>query len=172
MAEIVRLSSEELLGCAKELAAVLVDTVASGASVGFTGSIDLDEATAWWEGLAPDVADGALAVWAARSGDRVVGTVQLRQGRMPTHRHRAEVAKLMVERAARGIGVGRALLATAEAAAADAGSTLLVLDTETGSAAERLYAATGWTRVGTIPDFAADPAGVLRPTTYYYKSLA
>ncbi|WP_216590663.1 hypothetical protein [Streptomyces brasiliscabiei] len=33
----------------------------------------------------------------------------------------------------------------------------------------RPYAGTGWTRIGTIPDFAADPHGTLRPTSIYYK---
>ncbi|GAA3209702.1 hypothetical protein GCM10020256_07160 [Streptomyces thermocoprophilus] len=77
----------------------------------------------------------------------------------------------MVHRDARGQGLGWALLATAERAAADAGITLLHLDTETGSPAERLYAGTGWTRAGTIPDYAADPGSVLRPTTLYFKHL-
>ncbi|MDV9188111.1 hypothetical protein R6L23_07765 [Streptomyces sp. SR27] len=51
------------------------------------------------------------------------------------------------------------------------GLTLLVLDTQTDSPAERLYRGAGWTAAGTIPDFAADPSGVLRPTTLYYKRL-
>ncbi|MEV4195555.1 GNAT family N-acetyltransferase, partial [Streptomyces toxytricini] len=59
--------------------------------------------------------------------------------------------------------------AEAEDAAARAGVRLLFLDTETGSGAERLYRAAGWTEAGTIPDYAADPAGRLHPTTLYYK---
>ncbi len=56
-------------------------------------------------------------------------------------------------------------------AAAD-GITLLHLDTETGSPAEYLYRTSGWTAVGAIPDYAANPGGALRPTTIYYKRLA
>ncbi|MFD1150286.1 GNAT family N-acetyltransferase [Saccharothrix hoggarensis] len=85
--------------------------------------------------------------------------------------HRAEVAKLVVHRDARGAGLGRALLDVAEREAARRGATLLVLDTQTGSPAERLYRRAGWTEVGVIPDYAADPDRVLRPTTLFYKRV-
>jgi GNAT superfamily N-acetyltransferase len=156
---------------AGRLAALLMDTVAGGASIGFLAGLDRERAEAWWRGRAAEAAAGRLAVWAAYDGPRVVGTVSLAFPDKPNSRHRAELVKLMVHRDARGQGLGRALLATAERAAADAGITLLHLDTETGSPAERLYAGTGWTRAGTIPDYAADPGGVLRPTTLYFKHL-
>ena len=59
----------------------------------------------------------------------------------------------------------------AEQAARDAGKTLLVLDTLTGSDADRLYSGLGWVRVGEIPDYAMLPAGGLCSTTYFYKQL-
>lgn len=77
----------------------------------------------------------------------------------------------MVHRDARGQGLGRALLATAERAAVDTGVTLLHLDTEADSPAECLYGKAGWTRIGTIPDYAADPYGTLRPTSICYRKL-
>jgi GNAT superfamily N-acetyltransferase len=83
----------------------------------------------------------------------------------------AQTRRLMVHRDARGQGLGRRLLATAEEAAIGAGVTLLHLDTETDSLADRLCDSAGWTRAGVIPDYAASPAGVLRPTTSYYKYL-
>jgi len=52
-----------------------------------------------------------------------------------------------------------------------AGRTLLVLDTETESAAESLYAKLGWTLAGVIPDFAYRPDGRLRPSSFFYKVL-
>jgi hypothetical protein len=55
--------------------------------------------------------------------------------------------------------------------AVDCGRTLLVLDTVTGSDAERLYARLGWVRVGTIPDYALLSHGGLWGTTLYYKAL-
>ncbi|WP_234443266.1 GNAT family N-acetyltransferase [Streptomyces cellulosae] len=77
--------------------------------------------------------------------------------------------KLMMHREARGQGLDRRLLAVAERAAVAAGVTLLHLDTETDSPAERLYRTAGWTVAGVIPDYAANPSGALRPTTLHYK---
>ncbi|MGW3209381.1 N-acetyltransferase family protein [Streptomyces sp. NPDC001135] len=157
---------------AGELAELLADTVAGGASVGFLAPLTHAEAAAWWRERAEATAAGRLAVWAALDdGDRPAGTVSLAHPDKPNSRHRAELVKLMVHRRARGQGLGRRLLATAEAAAAAAGITLLHLDTETGSPAEHLYRSAGWTEAGTVPDYAVSPAGELRPTTLYYKRL-
>ncbi|MFI1506904.1 GNAT family N-acetyltransferase [Streptomyces sp. NPDC020597] len=167
-----RLDAPRLLDRAQGLADLLIDTVDGGASVGFLAPLDRAEAVAWWRERAQPVAAGRLAVWVALDGDRVVGTVSLAFADKPNSRHRAELVKLMVHRDARGRGLARTLLKTAEKAAAAAGVTLLHLDTETGSPAEHLYRATGWTRAGTVPDYAADPYGVLRPTTLYYRHVA
>nr|WP_225827825.1 GNAT family N-acetyltransferase [Streptomyces sp. TML10] len=157
---------------AGDLAALLTDTVASGASVGFLAPLGHAEAVAWWQERAADAAAGLLAVWAAVDpAGRVTGTVGLVFPGKPNSRHRAELVKLMVHRRARGQGLGRRLLVTAERAAAADGRTLLHLDTETGSPAEHLYRSAGWTAAGAIPDYAARPTGELRPTTLYYKRL-
>ncbi|MET8246644.1 GNAT family N-acetyltransferase [Streptomyces sp. NPDC005202] len=168
---VTRLDAAHLLDRVEELAELLTDTVAAGASVGFLAPLDHAEAVAWWKERAAGVAAGQLAVWAANDEARTVGTVSLAFPDKPNSRHRAELVKLMVHRHARGQGLGRRLLTTAEEAAGAAGITLLHLDTETDSLAERLYDSAGWTRVGAIPDYAASPAGVLRPTTIYYKHL-
>jgi ribosomal protein S18 acetylase RimI-like enzyme len=168
---IARLSAEDLLAASGQFADLLVDVVDGGASLGFLAPLASADAAAWWESLAPAVDDGHLGVWAAREGGRVVGTVGLRPELKANGRHRAEVVKLMVRRDARGRGIARDLLAAVEGAAADAGLSLLVLDTQTGSPAERLYRGAGWTRAGIVPDYAADPAGVLYPTTIYFKAL-
>ncbi|GGL66968.1 N-acetyltransferase [Streptomyces fumigatiscleroticus] len=168
---VTRPDAQRLADHCEELADLLADTVAGGASVGFLAPLDRAEAVAWWRHRAAAVAAGRLAVWVAHDGDRVSGTVSLAFPDKPNSRHRAELVKLMVRRDARGRGLGRRLLTTAEEAAAASGITLLHLDTETGSPAERLYGSAGWTRLGDIPDYAADPAGVLRPTTVYYKRL-
>ncbi|MEV3890614.1 GNAT family N-acetyltransferase [Streptomyces griseoincarnatus] len=155
------------------LADLLTDTVDGGASVGFLAPLDRAAAVAWWTERCAAVAGGRLTVWtASEEPGRVLGTVSLAlPADKPNSAHRAELVKLMVHRAARGKGLGRRLLAVAEEAAAADGITLLHLDTETGSPAEHLYRTSGWTEVGAIPDYAADPGGVLRPTTVYYKRL-
>ena len=68
-------------------------------------------------------------------------------------------------------GVGRRLLAAAEEAACAAGRTLLMLDTETGSAGDELYRSCGWTAIGVVPDHAFRPDGRLAATTLFYKAL-
>ncbi|MFD4602402.1 GNAT family N-acetyltransferase [Streptomyces sp. NPDC058464] len=170
----LRLDAEQLLRREGELAELLADTVNGGASVGFLAPFEREQAAAWWRGRAAAVAAGQLAVWVALDGaGRAVGTVGLAfpHPDKPNSPHRAELVKLMVHRDARGRGVGRGLLAVAEEAAVATGITLLHLDTETDSPAEHLYRSAGWTRAGVIPDYALDPAGVLRPTTLYYKHV-
>ncbi|MFE7707884.1 GNAT family N-acetyltransferase [Streptomyces sp. NPDC057486] len=171
MTEIVPVSGPELVTYADELAALLVETVEGGASVGFLAPLDRDAAAAWWRGRAEAVDAGHQRVWLARDGERVAGTIGLNLAPLPNARHRAEVTKVMVRPSVRGRGLGRALLAAAEQAAAATGLTLLVLDTETGSPAERLYRSAGWMECGSIPDYAGDPAGVLKATTFYYKVI-
>lgn len=168
---IVRLCADDFAESVEGLAGLLADTVADGASLGFRTPFDHGAAAAWWRDRQPAVADGSLGVWVAHAPEGVVGTVSLALERKPNGRHRAEVLKVMVHRSARGQGLGRALLATAERAAAEAGATLLLLDTETGSAAERLYRAAGWTRYGVVPDYATDPSGTLRDCSFFYKKL-
>jgi pimeloyl-ACP methyl ester carboxylesterase/ribosomal protein S18 acetylase RimI-like enzyme len=158
---------------AAAFAALLADSVDSGASVGFHGPLAADDALAWWLALAPEIAAGQVALWAVRDeSGAVCGAVQLHRAHSPNGGHRAEIAKLMVRRDVRGRGLARTLLRTAEAAAYADWVRLLLLDTQTGSDAERLYRAEGWTAFGTVPDYAADPQGTLRPTTFFFKSLA
>ncbi|MFC8716218.1 GNAT family N-acetyltransferase [Kitasatospora sp. NPDC057198] len=154
------------------LAGLLLDAVAGGASVGFLAGTDHREAAAWWASLGPSVAAGTRLLWIAEdAAGRALGTVSLVREEKPNGRHRAEVAKLLVHRDARGAGLGRRLLRHAEDAARARGVTLLLLDTQAGSAAEHLYRSAGWTPFGTVPGHAATPDGVLADTTYYYKRL-
>ncbi|MFD3451381.1 GNAT family N-acetyltransferase [Streptomyces sp. NPDC058691] len=172
MDAIAPLSAGQLAGAAPGLAALLVDAVAGGASLGFLAPFGQEEALRWWLGRGTAVAEGRLTVWAARDAEGVTGTVSLFREEKANGRHRAEVVKLMVHRRARGRGLGRTLLGAAERAAAAGGATLLLLDTETGSPAEHLYRSAGWTSYGVVPGHATDPAGVPRPTTFFFKSLA
>ncbi|WP_433044564.1 N-acetyltransferase family protein [Dactylosporangium sp. CS-033363] len=168
---IARLTPEEFPDHLGALAGVLADVVAHGASVGFRDPFGPDDAAAWWRTREPAVRDGTLQVWVAHFQEAVVGTVSVSLEPKPNGRHRAEVLKLMVHSGARGRGLGRALLAAAERAAAGAGATLLLLDTATGSPAERLYATAGWTRYGIVPRYATDPAGSLEDCSFFYKEL-
>ena len=152
------------------LAAVLADCVEGGASVGFMQPYPLDRATAWWRGLAADVAAGRRALLVAEDEQGIVGTVHLVLAQPDNQPHRADLCKMLVMRRARKQGVGAALMDAAEREARAAGKTLLVLDTASAEA-ERLYARMGWTRLGVIPGYALLPEGGVCDTTYFYREL-
>lgn len=157
---------------AAKLAEVLIDCVGGGASVSFMWPLTLDRALAYWSAVIDGAARGErILLVAADDAGAIHGTVQLVLTMPENQPHRADVAKMLVHRRARRIGVGAALLRAAEAAARNAGRRLLVLDTVTGAAGERLYARLGWQRVGVIPGYALWPTGGLCDTTYFYKSV-
>lgn len=155
-------------GDARALGELLVDVVRGGASVGFLDDLTVDEAERWWQGFL--VRDGQR-VLVARDGADLLGTGTLVLAAMPNGRHRGEIAKLLVSPRARRRGVGRLLLRALEDAAVEEGRTLLVLDTVTGSPAQRLYESAGWSVVGVVEDYAAMPDGSLAPTTVMSRRL-
>lgn len=154
-----------------QLAELLVDCVAGGASVNFLWPLPLMAAQAFWERLAPEVQDGTRVLLVAVEEGRILGTVNLALCWQPNQPHRADVTKLLVLRRARGQGLGAQLMQAVERAALEAGRSLLTLDTETGSAGERLYERLGWVRLGVIPDYALGAHGGMLPATFFYKTL-
>jgi len=169
--EIRRLASGEVREHLDALAAVLHDCVAGGASVSYMWPFSLDDARAAFEGWAADVERGGRLVLAAFADGDLVGTVQVVLALPPNQPHRAEIAKLLVHRAARGRGIARLLMERAEAEAQAEGRTLLVLDAVTGGDAARLYAQLGWTTVGVIPSYALYPDGRPCDTTVFWKAI-
>jgi GNAT superfamily N-acetyltransferase len=168
--EIRRLDAAEAQAHVDDLAAVLLDCVRGGASVGFMAGFGEEDARALYAEVAADVAAGGRILLAAFVDGRVAGTVQIVFARMPNQPHRADVAKLIVHREARGRKLGRLLMERAEAEAAAAGRWLLVLDTAS-PAAERVYRGLGWTELGVVPDFALLPDGGPCDTTFFWKRL-
>lgn len=169
--EILRLDGPTFDAAIPDLAVILADAVAGGASVGFLLPFSPEEAATWWQGIERDVVHGNVIVVVARMERRVVGTAQLRLAQLPNQRHRADVAKVLVHSSARQRGIATALMSEIERLALTEGRTLLVLDTIAGSDAERLYTKLGWTRVGEIPEYAGMPRGELRPTVIFYRRL-
>jgi GNAT superfamily N-acetyltransferase len=154
------------------LCEVLIDCVEGGASVSFMHPMTLAKAADFWRGIADSVARKERALIVAEDAEgRIIGTAQAIWAEPENQPHRADVAKMLVHRRARHLGVGAAVLAEAERAAYDSGRTLLVLDTASVEA-ERLYERQGWQRVGTIPKYALLPEGPLCSTVMYYKDLA
>jgi len=163
------ISPEDVVGIENDLAEITLDCIADGASIGFLSDFTMQDARAWWAGSLR--ADGTLT-WVARDdAGRARACIQLKLAQMPNQAHRADVLKLLVHRSARGRGISSRLMTALEAEASTRGRWLLVLDTETGSAAETIYAHWGWQRVGVIDDYAGLPDGTLVPTTIFAKRL-
>ncbi len=169
--ELRRLSATDVHAHLDGLAAVLHDCVAAGASVSYMWPFALADARRAFEGWVADVERGGRLVLAAFAGRELVGTVQVVFALPPNQPHRAEIAKLLVHRSARGQGIAARLMALAETEARVEGKTLLVLDTVTGDPAERLYERLGWTKVGVIPGYALYPDGRPCDTTVFWKAL-
>ncbi len=165
--QLPRLSLQDLAA----LSDVLIDCVEGGASVSFMQPMTREKSMIFWRRVAEDVDCGARIVLVVDDAQGIVGTVQVVLDMPENQPHRGDIAKMLVHRRARGQGVGAALLHAAEGAARSAGRSLLVLDTVSGSAGERLYQRLGWIKVGEIPDFALWPDGGFCPTTYYYRRL-
>lgn len=166
------IGAEEARSLAQPLAEVLVDCVAGGASVSFMAPLEMSRAVQFWMNVADAIAQGDRILLVAESAGRIIGTGQIVIGQPENQPHRADVSKLLVHRDFRRQGVAQKLMAELDIAAAAAGRTVLVLDTETDSDAERLYVRSGWTRAGVIPDYAFKPFGGLAGTTYFYKVLS
>ena len=166
-----RLDPDQARAAIPALADVLIDCVEGGASVSFMQPMTLDKATRFWEMVATGVASHERAVLVAEDEHGIVGTVQLILALPENQPHRADVAKMLVHHRARRRGIAQRLMESVEQVARDEGRTLLVLDTVTGTTADRLYTRAGWQRVGEIPNFALMPDGAYCPTTFFYKDL-
>ncbi len=154
--EIVALrSSPDIIAA---LAQLLVDTVASGASVSFMHP------------LAPHD-QGARVILGALEDDQLIGTVTLLLDLPPNQPHRTEIAKMMTRPTHRGRGIGRALMREAERIARQRGRTLLTLDTADEDGAAPFYEKLGFIRAGLIPGYALKPYGGLCGTIIYWKRL-
>jgi GNAT superfamily N-acetyltransferase len=169
--QVRRLEAAEARAELDALARVLEDCVAGGASVNYMAPFTVAEARSAFEGFVDAVEQGGRVLLAAYADGTLVGTVQLVFATQPNQPHRGEIAKLLVHRSARRRGIAALLMERAEAEARAEGRTLLVLDTATGEAAERLYVRMGWNRVGVVPGFALYPDGRPCDTTVFWKTV-
>lgn len=171
MLKISELKTPPSLELFSELVELLQDAVQGGASVGWIDVPDTKEARNYWKEVLEAVGRGERALLVATDNHVCAGAVQLAFASRPNSRHRAEVQKLLVHSQYRRRGIGRALLAALEETARAHRRSLLVLDVRSGDAAEQLYAAAGYTRVGEIPGYVSVPDGSFDATTVYYRQL-
>jgi acetyltransferase len=171
MHQIERLSEEQARPLLPQLVALLQDVVHSGSSVGFLPPLTLEAAQEYWLETLNEVAQGQRILLVSSEAGDVTGAVQLALVTKQNGLHRAEVQKLLVHTRFRQRGIARALMDAIENSAREAGRTLLVLDTEQGSIAEKLYEKCGYTRAGIIPEYARSAVGSLISTVVFYKLL-
>jgi GNAT superfamily N-acetyltransferase len=169
--EIVSLAAPIADDALGELADVLADCVAGGASVSFMAPFPSAQALAFFRKVEGSVAKGDTVLLAASLKGKIVGTVQLGLDTPPNQPHRAEIKKMLVHRRARGHGIGTALMARAEEEARRLGRWLLVLDTVPGENGHRLYLRCGWQQSGIVPNYALFPDGSLCDTAFMWKRL-
>ena len=148
-----------------------MDSIAQGASVGWVNPAPPDNIEAYWQTIAADLSRGGRSLLVVREGGAIVASLQLEYAGKPNSVHRAEVQKVLVHSAYRRRGLGRLLMRRAEDIARSRGRSLLVLDTESASAGQRLYESMGYVAAGEIPHFAIGTNGGWTPTTYMYKLL-
>ena len=156
---------------AEELGLLLVDSVNSGASVGFVPPFNETDALQYWLQVEAELLAEEKILLVAMDGKKVVGSVQLCLSTKSNGKHRAEVEKLMVLTSYRGKGISKMLMAKLEEYALKKGRHLLVLDTRQGDIASNLYNKLGYIEAGQIPDFAMSASGKLAPTVFFYKRL-
>jgi ribosomal protein S18 acetylase RimI-like enzyme len=153
------------------LSRLLIETVAGGGSVSFMHPLAPEAAARFWGRWLASAAKGERVVVGAFVAGELAGTVTLVLDCPPNQPHRAEIAKMMTATRYRGQGVGSALLARAEAIAAERGRTLINLDTASEEGASAFYERNGYVFAGEIPDYALKPHGGLTGTRLYWKRL-
>jgi acetyltransferase len=171
MSTIERLSETQAKSFLPQLIDLLQDAVHNGSSVGFLAPLAHETAEVFWLETLREVAEGKRILLISTEAGELTGSVQLALTTKQNGLHRAEVQKLMVHTRFRNRGIARSLMNAVDETARKLGRSLLVLDTEEGSVAEKLYAKCGYTRVGVIPQYALTADGNLIGTVVFYRLL-
>lgn len=169
--EIRVIPAEEFDASVPVLAKILCECVADGASVHFLSDINQFSAEEFWRGIGKRNSAGELIILGAFVDGALAGTLSLILKTPPNQPHRGEVSKLLVSPQFRKRGLAKALMVEIEKKAIEFGRDLLVLDTNTGSAAETLYLGLGWQKIGEIPRYSLTPTGEPKPASFFYKEL-
>lgn len=169
---IERLNAAQTADVLPELVDLFQDVVDEGAALGYLPPLHTEAAEHYWLDVLAEIRHGTRLLWIARQAQQLAGSVQLELAQKPNATHRAEVQKLMVHRAFRRQGLGRALMQATEAAALQLGRTLIILDTRQGDPSEQLYRSLGYVPAGAIPGYARSANGELHATVLFYRVLS
>jgi ribosomal protein S18 acetylase RimI-like enzyme len=140
------------------VAGLLVDAVARREALGLLGPLTHADYRKHLDSLAADAAYGnAGLVAAVDSGGEVLATAQWTRSPYATRRVLAELDRVSVAPAARGLGVGRAVVERIVADAAGQGVEVLMLEVRGNNhGAIALYEDCGFARTGLLPNAVAD----------------
>lgn len=155
----------------RRLSEILVACVEGGASVSFLRPLAPEKARAFWRRTSRGVASGDRLLLAGWRNGVLAATGSVDMAMPENQRHRAEVQKILVDPAYRRQGLAREILRACEAAAAQAGRSLLVLDTKADDGGEALYRAEGWQEYGRLAAHAVDVDGVSVETVFFAKPV-
>lgn len=148
----------------------------SQSSIGFLAPLSASEAAEYWCSLSEAISgpNAPTVMLVALVNGTLLGTAQVASIQKATHSYRGEVRKVLVSTKARGLGLGRKLMAELERVACeDMSLEILTLDTSTKTPARGFYQRLGWTEWGTCPDYSFSADGIQKlDATFFYKKLA
>ncbi len=168
---IQRVSAAEFAEALPSLIALLQETVAAGTPMGFFAPLSDKMARDYWLSIVPEIESGSRVLLAAYDEGRLVGSGQLALAQRQNSSHRAELQKLFVATAARGQGVGKALMDALHDVALRDKRHLIMLNTRRGIPAEGFYKALGYLEVGVMPGWTIGPEGERYDHVELYREL-
>ena len=158
-------------GALRDLTRLLCGAVNEGAAIGFLAPLDHDAAAAYWSSMAGRLTKDVRLVLAFDDAQQIVGTGQLVLPWQTNGRHRAEVAKLIVDSDYRGRGIGLAIIRALEQIAIVERRFLLVLNTRKDGYPVELYRRAGFVQSGEIPGYTCDASGSFQDTVLMHRWL-
>ena len=165
------IAAAELETLTPRLSDLLRDAVNGGASLGFIAPLTHRAGADYWNSVRDELAGGSRLLFGAWLDGRLIGTAQLALPRWENASHRAEVQKVLVASAARGLGAGRALMFGLHVAARRSGRSLLILGARRADPAERFYKRLGYREAGAIPGYSVDASGQRHDNVMLYRVL-
>lgn len=140
------------------IAGLVADAVGRREALGLLGPLASSDYRKWLDELLADAVHGNAGLVAAADTDgTVLGTGQWVRSPYATRRVLAEVDRVVVAPAARGRGIGRAVVEAIVADAAEQGIEVLFLEVRGNNhGGIALYESCGFVRTGVLPNAVAD----------------
>ncbi|KAJ7168731.1 acetyltransferase [Mycena filopes] len=143
----------------------------------FTPPLKRDVIIEWWKERVADAIKGSRIIFMVLANDdagqeQLAGYVVLYRPLWETGPFRGVVEKLLVSPNFRRRGVARKLMEKLETEGKIRGQTLLTLDTEQHSPAEKVYPKFGYNLLGIVPKYGISPLdGSLIAGVFFWKQL-